>query len=162
MVSEFCSHCVNIYIQRVKRDANVKGRMIEEVEKHQRRQTLVWRFLTFGLPGGGQLWLGFTGIGILYVFIFVCFIIKIFFWNGFVKDPFLLNYSGSFLKIIFFGLLFFLFYFFVKNKSYRTKELSNKNFMQIMEDFRMRSQKQKDQTEEQETSNNIKKETPWP
>jgi len=34
--------------------------------------------------------------------------------------------------------------------------------MQIMEDFRMRSQKQKDQTEDQETSNNIKKETPWP
>ena len=34
--------------------------------------------------------------------------------------------------------------------------------MQIMEDFRMRSQKQKDQTEDQETRNNIKKETPWP
>ena len=162
MVSEFCSHCVNIYIQRVKRDANVKGRTIEEVEKHQRRQTLVWKFFTFGLPGSGQLWLGFTGIGILYIFIFFCFIIKIFFWNGFVNDPFLLNYSGSFLEIIFFGFLFLLFYFFVKIKSYQKKELSNKNFMQIMEDFRMRSQKQKDQTEEQETSNNIKKDTPWP
>ena len=161
-VSEFCSHCVDIYIQRVKCDANIKDRRIEEVEKHQKRQTLVWRLLTFGLPGSGQLWLGFTGTGILYVYIFICFIIKIFFWNGFVEDPFLLNYSGSFLKIVFFGFLFLLFYFFVKNKSYRKKELSNKNFMQIMEDFRMRSQKQKDQTEEQETSNNIKKETPWP
>jgi Tfp pilus assembly protein PilF len=162
MVSEFCSHCVNIYIQELKRDANVNGRMIEEVEKHQRRQTLVWKLLTFGLPGSGQLWLGFTGIGILYVFIFFCFIVKILFWNGFMKDPFLLNYSGSLLKIIFFALLFLLFYFFVKNKSYQKKELSNKNFMQTMEDFRMRSQKQKDQTEEQETSNNIKKENPWP
>jgi len=132
------------------------------VEKHQSRQALVWKFFTFGLPGSGQLWLGFTGTGILYIFIFFCFIIKIFFWNGFVNDPFLLNYSGSFLKIIFFGFLFLLFYFFVKIKSYQKKELSNKNFMQIMEDFRMRSQKQKDQTEEQETSNNIKKDTPWP
>ncbi len=161
-VFEFCSHCVGIYIQRVKCDINFKDRRIEEVEKHQKRQTSVWRFLTFGLPGSGQLWLGFTGTGILYVFIFFCFIIKIFFWNGFVKDPFLLNYSGSFLKIVFFVFLFILFYFFVKNKSYRKKELANKNFMQIMEDFRMRSQKQKDQTEDQETRNNIKKETPWP
>ncbi|HAX97569.1 MAG TPA: hypothetical protein DCY12_01375 [Candidatus Atribacteria bacterium] len=87
---------------------------------------------------------------------------KIFFWNGLVKDPFLLNYSGSFFKIIFFAFLFVLFYFFVKNKSYRKKELSNKNFMQAMEDFQIRSQKQKEQTEEQETSNNTKKETPWP
>jgi hypothetical protein len=162
MVSEFCSHCVNIYIQGVKRDTNLTGRKLEEAEKHQRHQTLVWKLLTFVLPGSGQLWLGFTGIGILYVFIFFCFIIKIFFWKGFMKDPFLLNYSGSLLKIIFFALLFLLFYLFVKNKSYRTKELSNKKFMQTMEDFRMRSQKQKDQTEEQETSNNIKKENPWP
>jgi tetratricopeptide (TPR) repeat protein len=162
MISEFCSHCVDIYLQRVKLDANIKDRRIAEVEKHQKRQTLVWRFLTFALPGSGQLWLGFTGIGIGYVFIFFCFILKIFFWNGFVNDPFSLNYSGSFLEIIFFGFLFLLFYLFVKNKSYRKKELSDKNFMQIMEDFRTRSQKRKDQTEEQETSNNIKKETPWP
>jgi hypothetical protein len=162
MVSEFCSHCVDIYIQHVKFDTHVKDKRIEEVEKHQRRQTLAWKILTFVLPGGGQLWLGFTGIGILCVFIFVSFIIKIFFWNGFVKDPFLLNYSNSFLEVISFCFLFLLFYFFVKINSYRKRELSHKKFMQIIEDFRIRTQKQKDQNEEQGTNNKIKEETPWP
>jgi len=162
MVSEICSHCVNNYIQGIKRDENGKSRMIEEVDKHQSRQTLVWKLLTFGLPGGGQLWLGFTGVGILYVFIFFCFIIKIFFWNGFVKDPFLLNYSGSILNVVIFCFLFLSYYFFVKNNSYRKKELSNKIFFEVMEDFRMKSQKQKGQTDEQESTQNIKKETPWP
>ena len=161
-VSEFCAHCVDIYIQNVKGDAQLKDKKIEEVEKHKNRKTLLWKFLTLGLPGSGQLWLGFTGTGIAYIFIFFCFIIKIFFWNGFVNDPFLLNYSGSILNVLIFCFLFFSYYFFVKNNSYRKKELSNKIFFEVMEDFRMKSQKQKGQTDEQESPQNIKKETPWP
>jgi tetratricopeptide (TPR) repeat protein len=147
LVSDFCSHCVDLYLEREKFNVLVTDRKFEEVAKHRKRQNLIWKILTFALPGGGLLWSGFTGTGIVSVFVFFCFIMKFLFWQGFVRDPFLLNYSGSVLKFIIFILLFFLFNYVVIRKSFQKKESSKQKFLKVMEDFRLRSQKQKAQSE---------------
>ena len=149
---EICSYCVSIYIQ------NINDKKFERFEKHQ---TLIWKILTYGLPGGGHVWVGFPFFGIIYLFVFFCFFLEIIFWNGLVKDPFFLAYSSSFLRAILFAFAFLLFYFFVAKQSNQKKRTSEKIFEQTVEVFRSKNQKQIAQTQTKDMSNNEGKDEPW-
>ena len=119
---DLCFPCINIFLEKKKVDQRVKDKKVEQVEKHQKREDLIWKSITYGIPGGGHLWMGFPGWATLFLFIFFCFILKIVFWNGILKDPFSLYSSGSLFKIILFCLLLLVFYFFAVWHSYYKRE----------------------------------------
>ena len=119
---DICPHCVSIFVEKKKIDHKIKDKKLNQVERHQKRQNIIWKLTTYTLPGGGHLWVGFPGLAALYLFIFFCFILKVVFWNGILRDPLSLYVSGSLTKTILFGLLFLGFYFFVVWHSYQKKE----------------------------------------
>ncbi|MFH0812926.1 MAG: tetratricopeptide repeat protein [Pseudomonadota bacterium] len=120
--SEICHHCVSIFIEEKKIDVKIKEQKIHQVERYQKRQNLIWRTLTYAVPGAVQLWMGFPGISALILFLFFGFILNAIFWNGILKDPLSLYGQDSLLKIIVFGVLFLAFYMFTLQNSYSKRE----------------------------------------
>jgi len=143
---DICFHCLSIFFEKKKIDQRVKDEKEKQVRKFQNRQDLIWKFLTFGIPGGGHLWLGFPGLAVLYLFVFFCFVLKLFSWNGILRDPFSLHTSSSFLTIALFVLFFLGFYVFVVWHSFRKKERMG-DYVQIFQAIREKSQ-QKEATSE--------------
>ena len=150
---EICPHCVSIFVDKHKIDQKIKDRKIDQVEKHQKRQNIIWKSVTYVLPGGGHLWIGFPGLGAIYLFIFFGFVLKIVFWNGIMRDSLTLYVSGSSLEIVLFSLFFLGFYFFVTWDSYRKKEIFEDEYDQVLEAF---SGKRKEQRAPKDESTETK------
>jgi len=146
---DICFHCLSIFFEKKKIDQKVKDVKEKQVRKFQSRQDLIERFLSYGLPGGGHLWMGFPGLAVLYLFIFFCFILKIVFWNGILRDPFSLHTPSSFLQMAFFILFFLGFYLFVVWHSFRKKERMG-DYVQIFQAIREKSLQKESKSEDGE------------
>jgi tetratricopeptide (TPR) repeat protein len=146
---DICFHCLSIFFEKKKIDQKVKEKKEAQVRGFQSRQDLIWRILTFGLPGAGHLWIGIPGLAVLYLFLFFCFVLKIVFWNGILRDPFAFHTSSSFLQIAFFVLCFLGFYLFVLWHSFRKKERLG-DYVQIFQAIRKKSPQKEAEPEDRE------------
>ena len=146
---DICFHCLSIFFEKKKIDQKVKEKKEAQVRGFQGRQDLIWRILTFGLPGAGHLWIGIPGLAVLYLFLFFCFVLKIVFWNGILRDPFAFHTSSSFLQIAFFVLCFLGFYLFVLWHSFRKKERLG-DYVQIFQAIREKSPQKEAEPEDRE------------
>lgn len=135
--SPICFQCLSIYLKESEdKFTSFSDNWIKEIKRKQNHQLLIRGILTHIMPGGAQIWLGFPMEGFIYVFIFYCFVLKIIFWNGIVKDPLFLNQPLFFYEFFTFSLLFFSFYFFAQRQSNQAKLFFEKNFIKLAEAFK--------------------------
>jgi hypothetical protein len=136
---DICFHCLSIFFEKRKIDQKIKEKKEKQVRRFQGRQDVIWRLLTYGLPGGGHLWIGFPGLAVLYLFIFFYLILNLIFWNGILRDPLSLHTASSLFQIAIFILFFLGYYLFVVWHSYRKKERMG-DYVQIFQAIREKSQ----------------------
>jgi len=115
-----CVQCLNAFAVDGSADPNeVKKKKTEAARYHSWLASFPRR-ISLIVPGFGHLIRGNSKEGILYVFIFILFVTRIFLWVWGMPNPMVLNHTLSLPWIFITGILFVLFYFFVQ---YRMEQI---------------------------------------
>jgi tetratricopeptide (TPR) repeat protein len=110
VIGNQCSQCVNAFTARTSSDPQVVKQKRAEVARYQDRKKSFVRWFSLFLPGGGHLWRNDSQEGIVYLFIFILFLMKIIFWRGWIPTPVVLDISFDFLWMIITAALFLFYY----------------------------------------------------
>ncbi len=114
VIGNQCSQCVKAFTASNVAEPEVVRQKRVEVAKYRWRKDSFIRWFSLILPGGGHLWRGDSKEGIVYLFIFFLFFMRIFWWQGFIPSPLALEISSHLLRpAITMGLLL-VFYGFVQ------------------------------------------------
>jgi hypothetical protein len=114
VIGSQCSQCVKAFTPSDVAEPEAIRQKRAEVVKNRLRKESFHRRFSLILPGGGHLWRDDSKEGIVYLFIFISFLTRIIWWQGFI--PSLLVLETPFLllsMVIAFG-LFLLYYGFVQ------------------------------------------------
>ena len=115
-----CFNCHRIFVQKEKLHPKITEKKSLQVRQFQKHNHFISKFLSFFFVGFGDLWREHSLKGLLFLFLFFVFILKFVYWNG-VMAPFNTQPPMTFLRWIFWGGLFFVFYFFSLRRIYRFK-----------------------------------------
>ncbi len=115
-----CFNCHRIFIQKEKIHPKIQEKKSLQVSQFQKKNHFVSRFLSFFFVGFSDVWRGQSFKGLLSLFLFFIFIFRFVYWNGaltllFPQSP------PIFLRGIFWGGLFILFYILSIRRVYRLK-----------------------------------------
>jgi len=110
VIGNQCSQCVNAFTARTSSDPQVVKQKRAEAARYQDRKKSFVRWFSLFLPGGGHLWRNDSQEGIVYLFIFILFLMKIIFWRGWIPTPVVLDISFDFLWMIITAALFLFYY----------------------------------------------------
>ncbi|MBN2468599.1 MAG: hypothetical protein JXD19_10660, partial [Deltaproteobacteria bacterium] len=91
---DICSNCISVIVGDKKVSQQSKEKKMAQIKEYEKRQDLIWKCLTFGIPGGGHLRLGCPWLAVAILFTFFCFVTKALLWNGLLSDPLWLS-GGS-------------------------------------------------------------------
>lgn len=114
-----CFGCNRLFVRKESIDPKMKEKRMKQVSRFERRKGILWRVLSFILPGGGHLWKGQSMKGSLIVFFFFILGLKYFYWNGIVRDSVVLGGPPAFWVRVVFILFFLVFYLGVLRSSLR-------------------------------------------
>ena len=115
-----CFNCYRIFIQKEKLHPRIAEKTSRQVHKFQEENKFVSRFLSLFFSGFGCLWRDRFPLGILYLILFFIFVLRFIYWNG-VTPPSVAQFSSNPWRMIFWGGLFLIFYFFSVRKVFRLK-----------------------------------------
>jgi tetratricopeptide (TPR) repeat protein len=115
-----CFNCYRIFIQKEKLHPRIAEKTSRQVRKFQEENKFVSGFLSLFFSGFGCLWKDRFQLGILYLILFFIFVLRFIYWNG-VTPPTVAQFSSNPWRIIFWGGLFLVFYFFSVRKVFRLK-----------------------------------------
>ena len=115
-----CFNCHRIFIQKEKIHPRIQEKKSLQVSQFQKKNHFVSRFLSLFFVGFSDVWSGQSFKGVLFLFLFFIFIFRFVYWNGaltllFPQSP------PIFLRGIFWGGLFILFYILSIRRVYRLK-----------------------------------------
>jgi tetratricopeptide (TPR) repeat protein len=115
-----CFNCHRIFIQKEKIHPRIQEKKSLQASQFQKTNHFVSRFLSFFFVGFSDVWRGQSFKGVLSLFLFFIFIFRFVYWNGaltllFPQSP------PIFLRGIFWGGLFILFYILSIRRVYRLK-----------------------------------------
>jgi hypothetical protein len=105
-----CFNCYRIFIQKEKLHPKIVEKKSLQTKQFQKENHLVGRYLSFFFVGFGYLWREQVFKGCLFLFIFFIFILRFVYWDGVMPSPLPQPFS-VFWRWIFWGGLFFIFYF---------------------------------------------------
>jgi tetratricopeptide (TPR) repeat protein len=115
-----CFNCHRIFIQKEKMHPKIKEKKSAQVERFQKKNHFVSRFLSFFFIGFSDLWRGEPIRGLFLLTILFIFVLRFVYWNG-VATLYAYPSSLILLRWIFWGGLFILFYVVSVRRSYRLK-----------------------------------------
>jgi len=115
-----CFNCHRIFIQKEKIHPKIAEKKLLQVRQFQRQSFLTGRFLSFFLVGFGYLWREHMIRGLMLLFLFFIFILKLAYWNGVIPSSIAqpVNFQWG---IIIWGILFVLFYLYTVRKVLQLK-----------------------------------------
>jgi tetratricopeptide (TPR) repeat protein len=114
VIGNQCSQCVKAFATSTSAEPEAASQKRAEVAKYRWRRNTFLRLFSLLLPGGGHLWRDNSREGIVYLFIFVLFGMKILWWRGFIPSPLVPEMSISLLWVAVTIGLFLLYYGFVQ------------------------------------------------
>jgi len=115
-----CFNCYRIFIQKEKLHPKFTEKKSTQVHHFQKQNHFLGRFLSFFFIGFDYLWREHLLTGLLSLFFFFIFILRFVYWNGVITSSLTLP-SSALWRLIFWGGLFILFYFFSIRKIVRLK-----------------------------------------
>lgn len=119
VIGNQCSQCISAFTTRKPADPQGVMQKRTEVVQYQDRQRSFQKWLSLIVPGSGHLLHGRPGEGIVYLFIFVLFLTKIFLWRGWVSSLLFLDISLSLPWRVVAAILFLFYYGFVQHRMKR-------------------------------------------
>ena len=115
-----CVQCLNAFTANRSADPKVVKKKRAEAARHQSWLTSFPRGIALIFPGLGHLVRGSSKEGILYLFIFILFMARVFMWGGWLPNPMILTPSLSLPWMVIMGVLFLFFYALVQ---YRMRKI---------------------------------------
>jgi tetratricopeptide (TPR) repeat protein len=115
-----CFNCYRIFIQKEKLHPKIAEKTSRQVRRFQEENEFVSRFLSLFFSGFGCLWKDRFPMGILYLILFFIFVLRFIYWNGVTPPSVAQLYSNPW-RMIFWGGLFLIFYFFSVRKVFQLK-----------------------------------------
>jgi hypothetical protein len=115
-----CFNCYRLFIQKEKLHSKIVEKKSLQVRQFQKQNHFISRFLSFFLVGFGYLWREQVLKGLLFLFIFFIFILRVVYWSGVMPSPLPQLFSTHW-RWIFWGGLFLIFYLFSVRQLYRIK-----------------------------------------
>ena len=114
VIGNQCSQCVKAFSASTSTEPEVVNQKRAKMAKYRWRKNSFTRWFSLILPGGGHLWRDDSREGIVYLFIFILFLLKIIWWRGFIPSPVLLENSFDLLWMAMTIILFLIYYGFVQ------------------------------------------------
>ena len=114
VIGNRCSQCINTLTAGASADPHGVEQKRAEMAKYQERQYSLPQWFSMILPGVGHLLRDRSKEGILYIFIFILFLTKIFLWQEWVPSPLGLFAWPSLQWIFVTAFLFLVYYGFVQ------------------------------------------------
>jgi hypothetical protein len=114
VIGSQCSQCVKAFTASDSAEPQVLNQKRAEMAEYQWQKNSFVRWFSLILPGGGHLWRDDSREGIIYLFIFILFFIKIIWWRGFIPSPVVLENSFNLIWMAITIGLFLLYYGFVQ------------------------------------------------
>ncbi|MDI7258287.1 MAG: tetratricopeptide repeat protein [Thermodesulfobacteriota bacterium] len=104
-----CFNCYRLFVQKEKLHPKIMEKKSLQADQFQRQSHFTGKFLSYFFVGFNDLWRGSSFKGLVFLFIFFIFILRLIFWDGVLPDP-ILQPSFSWWGAFFWGGLFILFY----------------------------------------------------
>ena len=115
-----CFNCYRIFLQKEKLHPKIVEKKSLQVRQFQKQNHFISRFLSFFLVGFGYLWREQVLKGLLLLFVFFIFILRVVYWSGVMPSP-LPQLFSTLWRWIFWGGFFLIFYLFSVRQLYRIK-----------------------------------------
>jgi tetratricopeptide (TPR) repeat protein len=115
-----CFNCHRIFIQKEKIHPKIAEKKSLQVRQFQRQNHFIGRFLSFFFIGFGYLWREHMIRGLILLFLFFVFILKLAYWNGVIPSSIAQPVTFQWGTIIWGGLFLF-FYVYSLRKVLRLK-----------------------------------------
>jgi tetratricopeptide (TPR) repeat protein len=113
-----CFNCHRIFVEKERLHPKIKEKRSLQVERFQKQNRFMSRFLSCFLVGFGDLWRGQSLRGLIFLFVFFVFILRFAYWDG-VMTPTIILPSPAIWRGMFWGGLFVLFYLLSIRRIYR-------------------------------------------
>lgn len=104
-----CFNCFRLFVQKEKLHPKIAEKKSLQADQFQKQNHLTGKFLSYFFIGFNELWKGSSLKGLLLLFVFFIFILRLIFWEGVLPD-FVFHTSPSWWGVFFWGGLFILFY----------------------------------------------------
>ena len=121
-----CSQCIKAFSTRTLADPQAVIHKKAQVARYQEKHRILPTRISLLLPGSGHLLRDRTLEGLVYLFIFILLMSKIFWWRGWVPSPMGMEASLDFLWGIVFGLIFLGYYGLVQYRIIRLRSKGGK------------------------------------
>ncbi len=106
-----CMGCYRLFVKKEGLNPKVKVKKMTEIRGYRKREELISRILSLFSLGGGHVWRHYTIRGVVFLFIFSMFILRIVYWHGFIRNSEVIPTSSPLSSSAFLILLFACFYF---------------------------------------------------
>jgi hypothetical protein len=126
VIGNQCSQCVKAFSSRTLTDPQAVIHQKAQVARYQEKQRILPTRISLLLPGSGHLLRDRTLEGLVYLFIFILLLSKIFWWRGWAPSPMGMEASFDFLWGIVFGLIFLGYYGLVQYRIIRLRSKGGK------------------------------------
>jgi tetratricopeptide (TPR) repeat protein len=110
VIGNQCLQCVKAFAKNPTGDSQPLKEKRLEVARHQLRQFVLSRWLSFLLPGAGHIYRGHAKEGFVYLSIGSLFLVKAILWKGWIPNPLELAISSPVPWLVATFLLFLVFY----------------------------------------------------
>jgi tetratricopeptide (TPR) repeat protein len=115
-----CFNCYRIFVQREKLHPKIVEKKSLQVQQFQKENDFISRFLSCFLVGFGHLWKGYFCGGLLLVFLFFIVLLRLVYWEGVVRLPFV-PMPPVLGRLVLWGALFLVIYGLALRQAHRLK-----------------------------------------
>ena len=115
-----CFNCYRIFVQKEKLHPKIVEKKSLQVQQFQKENHFISRFLSCFLVGFGHLWKGYFYGGLLLVFLFFIVLLRLVYWEGVVRLPFVPS-PPALGRLVLWGGLFLLIYGLALRQAHRLK-----------------------------------------
>ncbi|MFQ5841275.1 MAG: tetratricopeptide repeat protein, partial [Thermodesulfobacteriota bacterium] len=106
-----CMGCYRLFVKKEGLNPKVKVKKMTEVRGYRKREELISRILSLFSLGGGHVWRNYTIRGVVFLFVFSVFILRIVYWHGLIRNSEVIPTSSPLSSAAFLIGLFACFYF---------------------------------------------------
>jgi len=106
-----CMGCYRLFVKKEGLNPKIKVRKMAQVRGYRKREEAISRILSLFSLGAGHVWRNYTIRGVILLFIFSIFILRLVYWHGLIRNSEVIPASSPFSSGAFFIGLFACFYF---------------------------------------------------
>ncbi len=81
-----CAGCQRLFVKKEGLNPKIKVKKIAQVKGYRKREEIISRILSLFSLGGGHVWRNYTIRGVVLLFIFSIFILRIVHWHGLIRN----------------------------------------------------------------------------